>query len=74
MIDRKKLFGRAPKISDIFQGTIEDYYFLLDLGSIINRYPEYVQSILIDNGDGEVTGRFFIIIMFVIVESERLFL
>lgn len=61
MADRseEKLFERVPKIFDIFQGTIGDWYFLSALGSILNRCPEYVQSILIDNRDGKVTGRLF---------------
>ena len=61
MADRseEKLFERVPKIFDIFQGIIGDCYFLSALGSIVSRCPEYVQSILIDNGDGTVTGRLF---------------
>jgi Ca2+-binding RTX toxin-like protein len=54
------LFGPAgPQISDIDQGATGDCYFLASLGAVLNRNPQAIRDMFVDNKDGTFTVRFY---------------
>ena len=58
--DRKMLtlFAQQPCTQDIAQGGLGDCYFLTTLTTIVKNDPDYIRSMMKDNGDS-VTVRFF---------------
>ena len=53
------LFEQKPSVNDIHQGNLGDCYFLAGLMSVVDKNPDYVQSLMKDNGDGTVTVKLF---------------
>lgn len=54
-----RLFDSTPKLQDANQGSLGNSYFISALGAIAFRRPSAIQDMLIDNGDGTYTVRFF---------------
>jgi len=55
------LFGRGNSVgyADITQGVVGDCYFLSALADVAYDSPATIYNMLIDNGDGTLTVRFF---------------
>ena len=48
-----------PSHNDEFQGQVGDCYFISALGMIADQNPQAIKNMLIDNGDGTFTVRFY---------------
>jgi hypothetical protein len=54
------LFGaNGPSPNDIAQGWLGDCYFMSSMGEIALQSPQTIQNMILDNGDGTDTVRFF---------------
>lgn len=53
------LFPGKPSPKDIKQGALADCYFLSTLISIVDKNPDAVKHMLLDNGDGSVTVKMY---------------
>jgi hypothetical protein len=53
------LFAHEPCLEDIEQGCLGDCYFLAGLGALVQRNPKSIRDMMMDNGDGTVTVRFY---------------
>ncbi|HVX15628.1 MAG TPA: C2 family cysteine protease [Pirellulales bacterium] len=53
------LFPRTPSTNDEFQGELGDCYFISSLGTIANSNPSAIENMIINNGDGTYTVRFY---------------
>lgn len=53
------LFPHTPNHSDEFQGELGDCYFISSLGTIADSNPAAIENMIIDNGDGTYTVRFY---------------
>jgi hypothetical protein len=53
------LFTKKPSVDDIHQGNLGDCYFLAGLMSVVDKNPDYIQSLMKDNGDGTITVKLF---------------
>jgi hypothetical protein len=49
----------APNVNDIAQGITGDCYFLSALGQVAMQAPTEIENMIVDNGDGTYTVRFF---------------
>ena len=60
-VDARKsvLFAHEPCIEDISQGAMGDCFFLAGLVSVMQRDPGVIRDMMMDNGDGSVTVRFY---------------
>ncbi len=60
-VDARKsvLFAHEPCIEDVSQGAMGDCYFLTGLVSVLQKDPGKIREMMMDNGDGSVTVRFF---------------
>ncbi|MBO6214140.1 MAG: hypothetical protein J6N76_01235 [Lachnospiraceae bacterium] len=56
---RALLFPHEPCPQDVVQGGMGDCYFLSSLTAIARRDPKTIKDMMLDNGDGSVTVRFF---------------
>jgi hypothetical protein len=54
-----KLFIDGPSPTDAAQGWLGDCYFITALGSIAHSNPDAIRDMIIDNGDGTYTVRFY---------------
>lgn len=61
MIDKstEEIFPAEPRIVDINQGGLGDCYYLTAIGCMVHRHPNFIKSMIKDNGDGTVTVRFY---------------
>lgn len=61
MIDKstEEIFPTEPRIIDINQGGLGDCYYLTAIGCMVHRHPNFIKSMIKDNGDGTVTVRFY---------------
>ncbi len=61
MIDKstEEIFSQEPTIIDINQGGLGDCYYLTAIGCVVHRHPNFIKSMIKDNGDGTVTVRFY---------------
>jgi hypothetical protein len=53
------LFPQTPSTADEHQGELGDCYFISSLGAIANSNPAAIQNMIINNGDGTYTVRFY---------------
>ena len=53
------LFPHAPTITDEHQGELGDCYFISSLGTIASSNPAAIENMIINNGDGTYTVRFY---------------
>ena len=53
------LFAHEPSVNDISQGKLGDCYLLSTMAGIVERDPEFIKNMMVDNGDGTVTVRFY---------------
>jgi hypothetical protein len=54
------LFGpNGPQASDVAQGAAADCYFLSNLGEAARQSPQTIENMIIENGDGTYTVRFY---------------
>jgi hypothetical protein len=53
------LFVGGPSPQDVFQGRINDCYFLAALAAVAQNDPQAIRNMFTDNGDGTYAVRFF---------------
>lgn len=53
------LFIDGPSVTDAVQGNLGDCYFIASLGSIAESNPNAIRDMIVDNGDGTFTVRFY---------------
>jgi hypothetical protein len=53
------LFVGGPAYNDTYQGYLGDCYFLASLGTVAKSSPDAIQNMILDNGDGTWTVRFY---------------
>ena len=53
------LFPHEPCAQDICQGAMGDCFFLSALTDVVKEDPKKIKDMMLDNGDGSVTVRFF---------------
>ena len=53
------LFPHTPTITDEHQGEFGDCYFISSLGTIASSNPAAIENMIINNGDGTYTVRFY---------------
>ncbi|MGH7137990.1 MAG: C2 family cysteine protease, partial [Pirellulales bacterium] len=53
------LFPHTPSHNDEFQGELGDCYFISSLGTIADSNSATIENMIIDNGDGTYTVRFY---------------
>lgn len=53
------LFAHEPCVNDIAQGYVGDCYLLATIAAIVEKNPDIVRKMMVDNGDGTVTVKLF---------------
>jgi hypothetical protein len=53
------LFPHTPSHADEYQGELGDCYFISSLGTLADSNPAAVENMIINNGDGTYTVRFY---------------
>ncbi|MCR5403339.1 MAG: hypothetical protein K6E91_05880 [Butyrivibrio sp.] len=53
------LFTHEPCANDIAQGYCGDCYLLATIAAVVEKNPDYVRKMMVDNGNGTVTVRLF---------------
>ena len=53
------LFPHTPSHSDEYQGSLGDCYLISALGTLADSNPAAIQNMIINNGDGTYTVRFY---------------
>jgi hypothetical protein len=53
------LFSGTPSHNNEYQGDLGDCYFISALGSIADSNPAAIENMIVDNGDGTFTVRFY---------------
>ena len=53
------LFTHEPCANDIAQGGVGDCYLLSTIAAIVDKNPEYIKNMMVDNGNGTVTVRLY---------------
>ena len=61
MKDRRNepLFTHEPCANDLAQGGVGDCYLLATIAAIVDKDPEYIKNMMVDNGNGSVTVRLY---------------
>ncbi|HET6880964.1 MAG TPA: C2 family cysteine protease, partial [Pirellulales bacterium] len=53
------LFPQTPSHANEFQGELGDCYFISSIGTIADSNPAAIENMIVDNGDGTYTVRFY---------------